>query len=355
MEKHNTVLEEGFIEGGEDQFLENSNGKNALDSFFQFLDLHFYSMNPGGGKHKILPVDETKDLITRLYQVISDLEAVDDRDHSFFNWSEKAFYLDEESTKEFLELQVNFLSKVDLYYGTIKNKEGSDYFEGNRVEELMNFEPSNRKLSSGENALLNFYSRIYNYFKKNLFEVPFFKDLPKNYLLLLDEADLGFHPMWKKKYVKSCLSFLLRFFQYLKVDIQVVFTTHDPLTISDIPNYNIIYLNYESGKSSVLNELEKPQKSFGANITDLLADSFFISDGLIGDFANDKIQELIKWLSNIEDKENGQYYKQLISIIDERVVQSKLIEMYDEKMQTSLQRAFIENQIKELEDKLKKL
>ncbi|MDO4727191.1 MAG: hypothetical protein Q4A56_08275 [Porphyromonadaceae bacterium] len=76
---------------------------------------------------------------------------------------------------------------------------------------------------------------------------------------------------------------------------------------------------------------------FGANITDLLAHSFFVENGLIGDFAKSKIEETINWINEQRGKTLGQidpdkleYYKKVISLIDERVLKLKLTEMITE-------------------------
>src|SRR5690606_19855634 len=80
------------------------------------------------------------------------------------------------------------------------------------------------------------------------------------------------------------------------------------------------------------------QKTFGANITDLLAHSFFVENGLIGDFSKSKIKEVIDWISQSKElsterkntsqfKERLEYYKKVVKLIDERVVKIKLSEM----------------------------
>src|SRR5690606_28793252 len=82
----------------------------------------------------------------------------------------------------------------------------------------------------------------------------------------------------------------------------------------------------------------KIQKTFGANITELLAHSFFVEKGLIGDFSMSKIKEVIDWInenkkvseirkSNPEFTEKLEYYKKVINLIDEKVVKIKLTEM----------------------------
>src|SRR5690606_7289774 len=94
----------------------------------------------------------------------------------------------------------------------------------------------------------------------------------------------------------------------------------------------------------------KHSNTFAANISDMLSDSFFISDGLIGDFAKKKINNLIIHLNELLEKKNDQQniepnignteeYKKIIHIIDEPIIKSKLMEMYlevygdDERLQ----------------------
>jgi predicted ATP-binding protein involved in virulence len=215
-----------------------------------------------------------------------------------------------------------------------------------------------RQLSTGEKGLINLFSNIYSTFSqgeiipKLRINKTFGQSKLKvvninNLILFLDEADLGFHPQWKKKYVKILTDFLPIMFAEIPgfESVQIIFTTHDPLTLSDIPNSNVVYLKKDGDKTKVLNEHEKPKKSFGANITDLLADSFFIDDGLIGDFAKGKIEKVIQWLNELRvlkenDKTNKNLkevsendkvkYKKIIELIDEPLLKSKLLEMYYE-------------------------
>lgn len=215
---------------------------------------------------------------------------------------------------------------------------------------LFEFIP-NKKLSTGEKAILDFYSSVYNYidiYKENLHQNH------EYYLLLLDEPDLGFHPVWKKKFIKAISSTLPILFskmtphrydseakKYVKVKenpfVQIIFTTHDPLTLSDMPNNSVVYIKKEEDHSKILpNEhADRPQKTFGANITNLLADSFFVENGLIGEFAKTKIEETIKWVNENKTKKEIKeaelaYHKSVIELIDEKIVRLKLSEMISE-------------------------
>lgn len=218
-----------------------------------------------------------------------------------------------------------------------------------------------KKLSTGEQSLLNFYSSIYSFVGKGEQHLR----QHKQYLLLLDEPETGYHATWKKKFIKSITEILPELFKELKQEpnIQIIFTTHDALTLSDIPNNNITYLKkLEDSSIKVFksDDPEKPQKSFGANITDLLADSFFVDDGLMGDFAKEKIQETIDWLHPFinEDIVNPEVaidiinqHEALIKIIDEPLLNYKLTEMFQTVFHNRIDK---ENTVKQIRDLAKK-
>lgn len=261
---------------------------------------------------------------------------------------------------EILEYQNKFVQNVMYYYKNFykeKILEKSDNVDG-----FINYMPSQKKLSSGQNALLNFFSRLYSFIEGKISEnSKYFKD-KQHYILLLDETDLGFHPLWKKKFINSILSTLPYFFDSLKIKptIQIIITTHDSLTLSDIPNSNIVYIetSLQNSKSSVLkyDDPLRPCKSFGANITDLLADSFFINNGLMGDFAKEKIQNVIDWLNSKDpDLKQKDTNKRIIEIIDEPILRRKLSEMYSNAFDENLELEIIEREIRLLEERKKML
>ncbi|TDY14151.1 ATP-binding protein [Meridianimaribacter flavus] len=228
--------------------------------------------------------------------------------------------------------------------------------------QLLEFRP-NKRLSFGEKSLINLFSSLYEFTIKKHHHMR----RKEHYILLLDEADLGFHPLWKKGFVSVIAKVTPLILQKLNDDIdnsknpnlnnrkiQVIISTHDCLTLSDIPNYNITYIERENDGTTdnirILSQKEKPTKSFGANITDLLADSFFIGDGLVGDFARDKIEEVINWLNSeklddVVTLEFAEKVKTIIEIIDEPILKTKLLEMYGEKTGENVRDKILDEQI----------
>jgi len=253
--------------------------------------------------------------------------------------------------KEVLEISVNDLQSIKnlikAYTGLVLQ------FRRLPAEfRILNFY-TDKRLSTGENALLDFYSSLY-YFT---IEINNHLREKKSYLLLLDEPEQGYHALWKKKFINSITTVLPLLFEDLKFapTIQIIFTTHDPLTLSDFPNHNIIYFDKENNRILPLEE-SSTKNSFGANISDILAESFFIGDGLIGEFAKDKIQNIIDYLNNLKTLEEISWAKNsidirvLIECIGEPFLKDKLTEMYLEKFPNTK-----DIEIRKLEEKLKEL
>jgi len=351
MERENSYLEEGeFPYDKLESKLLSLDGYNA---FLLFIDNCKLKIRSGKTK-KIFNVSNLKLLLSKIYESI---ELAED-EHSVSNDS---IMVSKESAIEILNLQRQFLTDLNNYYYIFNSKkEATILSDRDKIEEFINYMPFSRRLSSGENALLNLFSRFYNFINSNL-KLNKFRKLNDHYILLLDEADLSFHPIWKIKYIKAILKTIPYFFNELKnhPTIQIIFTTHDPLTLSDLPNSNVIYIERrtyeESSKILNYNDKNRPQKTFGANISDLIADSFFVENSLIGEFASDLIQNTIKWLNEKTNLENASYYKQIIKIIDEPIVQRKLAEMYDDKMSEKFQLRIVEDQIRKLQSLKNKL
>ncbi|QBR13220.1 hypothetical protein [Sphingobacterium sp. CZ-2] len=223
--------------------------------------------------------------------------------------------------------------KLIEYYEIFNNSFLKQPFEYNS-NPLFIFSP-NINLSTGEQGILNLFSTLYHHaycLKNKINSYDFHSSEPFKYvnnkiLLLLDEGDMGFHPLWKKKYV-----LFLRIMApiiYKGYEVQIILSTHDPIILSDFPKNNVVYLTKRNNNTVLINSNDK--KSFAANVSDLLSDSFFIDNGLIGDWANFSITKFIdilkeKQLNSIDitDDEVIMFLK----AIDEPIVKFKLAEMY---------------------------
>lgn len=341
LEERNTYLEEGILENEESLNIEKSDAK----SLFLFFIRNAYIERMRN--YKIFNDSLFEKFLNNIEYIIESVS--NESDISDFPYNSVTIKIKVENIKNLIELHREIVKNFMRYPNMISYKNINQY-------EFITIDPLGRSLSSGEFSILNFFSKLYFFLQNS----PFISLSKKNYILLLDEADLGLHPMWKKRFIDIILKSVPYFFEGLtpKPNLQIILTTHDPLTLSDIPKHNVIFLEKaEEGKCRISSEV---QKTFGANITDLLADSFFIKDGLIGDFAKSKINEVITWINENRnktkiDEEKLAYYKKVIELIDERVIKLKLSEMITELLpDNTFYNKVIDDEIKRLEN-LKKL
>lgn len=234
------------------------------------------------------------------------------------------------------------------------------------MEDYLNFSWG---LSTGENTLISLFSRLFSiteklpegYYLKG--DGSTFKKYFKKAIILIDEADLTFHPEWQQKYIKSILEFLEDIYQECK--IQIIITTHSPIILSDIPKYNVIFLKKYRDEvidsdQIIVDDNSKHYETFGANISTLFYDSFFMKKGSIGEFAKETINYVIKRVKPINGKvpsldvldENR--LRKIIYIIGDEVLKNKLNEMLDNCINKS-EINQIEIQIRNLEMKKRRL
>lgn len=190
-------------------------------------------------------------------------------------------------------------------------------------------------LSSGQQFFLENFIRTYNFLKGNN---NYYKST-NNILFCIDEGETSFHPNWQKEYIYNLIKFLSENFK--EKEIHIIITSHSPFILSDIPKENVIFLdkykknedkNQKEGNcKNVTKDIKL--KTFGANIHTLLSDGFFMSDGLMGEFAKSKITEILDFLNDIEELKTIQekQIKPIIESIGEDFLREKLLKMYNKK------------------------
>jgi hypothetical protein len=170
--------------------------------------------------------------------------------------------------------------------------------------------------------------------------------------IIFDELELYFHPELQRTLVNDIL------INVKKLDLKkinamnILFITHSPFILSDIPSQNILVLEKDgSPKKDGLN-----LQTFGANIFDLLKHNFFLENGPMGELAKTTICNTIDWLNkekrNLAEKT---HHKQIIGIIGEPVLQIKLAEMYDEITKEHTEEQLLLKKIAALQNDLKKV
>lgn len=234
--------------------------------------------------------EDTHDILS-YYRRYVDSEQIDDKLRTFLN--------DIHWCLEIVDEICSFDENCG-YYIDVRNDDGSlynlaEHLLANRIYLTAKFFDMSYShslhditvLSSGEQELLNLFSRLYY---AVVIGPRKFDNLRSPSLLLLDEAEIGFHPEWQRQYVNQ----LCKFIQLLLVpaghDFQIILTSHSPIILSDIPKCCTNFLKEEDGY--VVNNRDGQAETFAENIFNLYRRSFFMEDGLIGAFASNKIDIL---------------------------------------------------------------
>ncbi|MDQ7061034.1 MAG: AAA family ATPase [Sulfurimonas sp.] len=197
-----------------------------------------------------------------------------------------------------------------------------------------------KSLSSGEKILFTFLINLM-YQVQNINNRSEYDTIN----LFLDETELGFHPQWQKKYLTKILD-AIKTINNKKINL--IFATHSPFILSDLPKDNVIFL--EKGKQVDINI-----NPFRANIHTLLSHGFFMKDGLMGEFAKGKINQVYNFItkqdtSQIKTKVEAQ---QLINIIGEPLIKKQLQNLFNEYFEDNTMT--IDDEIAFLETKLNAL
>lgn len=105
--------------------------------------------------------------------------------------------------------------------------------------------------------------------------------------IIQEEIELYFHPDFQKNYITLMLDGLAQLNLNNIYGLNICFVTHSPFVLSDIPKGNLLAL--DNGISKDRDGL----KTFGANIYDMLKQSFFINGSPIGGYSQWVITRII--------------------------------------------------------------
>ena len=164
-------------------------------------------------------------------------------------------------------------------------------------------------------------------------------------IILLDEVDNKMHPETARRFLAALIDTLaLTKVARRKGTFQIIFVSHSPLLISDVPSDSVLLLQKDDNGECRVSSPEV--ETFGSNIHELLATSFFM-DRTMGLFAEQYIGSLSKDISHLGDKlssnQNAQYevkefaikIQQLherIDLIGEPVIRQLLEEKLEEQV-----------------------
>jgi len=139
--------------------------------------------------------------------------------------------------------------------------------------------------------------------------------------LFLDEIELYSHPEYQRKYLNR-LIIGLNDLKLTKIkNINIIFSTHSPFILSDIPHYSLLQMKDGNPETSTF------EKTFGANLYDLLLNNFFLDNGTMGEVAENHIEKLIQEINKLKPNVDISNLIKRIDIISEDVVREKLKDM----------------------------
>jgi hypothetical protein len=291
--------------------------------------------------------NDTSHITKKIRQTLTFLKVIYNNPNTI--WESPTSYLSNhisvESFKSWLQInnsEYQSLSSLDLMEFALPGFFSVDYELHSPENKPLKFSG----LSSGEQQMLfNINTIVYHLL--NLQSVATDKTIDnqriayKNVAIILDEIELYYHPDMQRRLVKNLMDAL----EIVKnkgeegvESINLCFLTHSPFILSDIPKSNIMHLSLNDFGRAFVSTPD--DETFGANIHDLLANDFFLKDGFMGEFAQEKINDLINYLlfnpdQNIDEKNTRPRYEwtkeiaeEFIDLIGEPLLEYDLKEMY---------------------------
>ncbi len=253
-----------------------------------------------------------------------------------YNWVNNAFRI---SFVDFAKILNYQIQKNNLDFRDILDYIPNSFFQ---TEFRFKGESSFHSLSSGEQQFLNSINTV-------IYHVLNLDSISENYTsinIVFDEIELYFHVDFQRKFINE----LTRSLHNVRLNrikcVNILFSTHSPFILSDIPSSNILRLEMNDNGKAIPSK--DNYETFGANIHDLLANDFFLEDGFMGEFAKNKINKIVDELNDrIKNKKE---------ISEDRFIEiEKIIQLIGEPiLKNSLNGLFIEANPERKYDFLKK-
>jgi hypothetical protein len=262
---------------------------------------------------------------------------------------------------EFIALVKVVLASGDLLaidgeadFNFVITQEGIEKFEQlmksyMEVKGITNFLSFNwPSLSTGQQSFLSLVSRFLHMKRHEIGSDSLKRDL----VILIDEGDAGFHPEWQRQFFKKALAFLSLLFNDHR--LQLIFTANAPFLTSDMPRYCVTFIEKTDDGGWIIHDKENNrEETFGSNIHTLLSNGFYMEGALIGDFAREKINDLIKRIyaaDGIYLDDNLREDKKLIALIGEPVLRRKLELMWSDKFGLLEEEELLRKRLREIEE-----
>ena len=313
-----------FFSGGLDDyecpqhFFNESVRQNNLDKWFRAIDEDILDYKT----HISLKIRQTLEYITNYYESILTNKfnqmASNHMPNAILAQHGFDIYVDSMDYYNKIDHNSEFAASVPppIFY--------LDYVISRNNNELYPFS----KMSSGERQLLNTASAI-TYHLKNIdrSKNTSSKIVYKNICVILEEVELYFHPEYQRQFVNYLLTQIANANLKRDIAINLVFVTHSPFILSDVPKQNVLFLKNGAPDRSM------QEDTFAANIHTLLQNGFFLNSVPIGDFAKGKLNHMFAQLNQssvIGDEEMDKLFNE-IPLVSEPLLRGQLMKLYQER------------------------
>lgn len=177
--------------------------------------------------------------------------------------------------------------------------------------------------------------------------------------IIFDEIELYAHPDFQRKFINDLLK-ALNSVERLNQNLNLLFITHSPFILSDIPKQNVLFLEIENEKSEP--SAYKGDNTFGENIHQMLTDGFFITDTK-GAFVKNEIQKFLKYYKTTKDKNNKpadfddqiKWYSKFIALIGEDYIRNVLYNHLDELQVRFGEKTYLDVEEERLKERLEEI
>lgn len=293
---------------------------------------------------------EKSHITTKIHQAINFLKAYlsHDNDHrgcelaNTFTYQEyHEFYMNNRAFADLKEKELHFVPP--FYKMTIKLRNQSN---GEVVEYT--------GLSSGERQFVQQMSSCM-YHLRNLMSVAendaddFERPKYHFFNLFLDEIELCFHPEYQRMFLWNLIEMIKQLGINRGNHVNIIMSSHSPFLLSDMPSSHVLLL-----KDGRVWTDARFSNTFGANISTLLNEDFFLEKGFIGGFAQQKITGIMNVLNgehvlNMGVDERSKIKAQ-IELVGDPLLRDSLMSLYYKRFS-----ATTEERIASLRDEIRRL
>ena len=156
--------------------------------------------------------------------------------------------------------------------------------------------------------------------------------LAKNAVIMLDEAEVAFHPEWQRRYFNAFLNFINQNIAKRGTHIQIIIATHSPIILSDIPKQNTVFLkcDNETKRTTCI----ESEETFASNIFSLYNNAFFMDESEVGAFAEEKLCKIVKAIHSLFEE------PRIVSDTDHKKVRNQIALIGDPYIRSKFEKEY---------------